>query len=157
MAAALLFATSSSMVLFLLSQHVASSFAHQSVAQVLSRTNVPVYLIKKLPPFYRGILTAWVQLKGTQANGSWVILHPHADPIPVVDLTAKVSYTLLTKATQTEHRCLAKFCDLNIPVTWNQAWSTLRIWHFVRWVQDTAWLTFYGTLPTARNQKCGLN
>ena len=131
------------------SRHVASSFANQSVAQVISRTNVPVYLIKKLAPFYRGILTAWIQLKGTQANGSWVILHPHADPISVVDLTAKVSYTLLTKATSTEHRCIAKLRDLNIPVTWNQAWSHLRLWRFVRSVQDTAWLTFHGILPTA--------
>ena len=103
------------------SQHVASSFNNHSVAQVLSRTPIPAYLVKKLPPFYRGIFTAWIQLKGTQADGSWIIPCPHADPIPVVDLTAKVSYTLLTKATQTEHRCLAKFRDLNIPVTWNQA------------------------------------
>ena len=50
-------------------QHVASTFSNQSVAQVLSRTPIRAYLIKKLPPFYRGILTAWVQLKGTQVNG----------------------------------------------------------------------------------------
>ena len=140
------------------SQHVASSFADQSVAQVLSRTPIPAYLIKKLPPFYRGILTAWIQLKGTQADGSWIIPRPHADPISVVDLTAKVSYTLLTKATQTEHRCVAKFRDLNIPVTWNQAWSSLRIWQFVRSVKDTAWLTFHGILPTAdRLVRFGMN
>ena len=49
---------------------------------------------------------------------------------------------------QTEHRCLAKFHDLNISVAWNQAWFRLRIWHFVRSVQDTAWLTFHRILPT---------
>ena len=141
-----------------LSQHVASTFTYQSVAQVLSRTPIPAYMIKKLPPFYRGIFTAWFQLKGTQANGSWVIPRPHADPIPVVDLTAKVSYTLLTKATQSEHRSLAKFRDLNIPVTWNQAWSYLRIWRFVRSVQDTACLTFHRILPTAdRLLQFGMN
>ena len=37
------------------SQHVASSFANQSVAQLLSRTHIPAYLIKKLPLFYRCI------------------------------------------------------------------------------------------------------
>ena len=130
-------------------QHIASSFSDQSVAQVLSRTPIPAYLIKKLPPFYRGILTAWVQLKGTKVDGSWVIPRPHSDPILVVDLTARVSYIMLTKATRTEHRCIAKFRDLNISVAWNQAWSTLRIWRFVRSVQDTAWLTFHGILPTA--------
>ena len=140
------------------SQHVASSFADQSVAQVLSRTHIPAYLVKKLPPFYRGILTAWNQLKGTQANGSWVIPRPHGDPIPVVDLTARVSYTMLTTATRTEHRCIAKFRDWNIPVTWNQAWGHLRIWRFVRSVQDTAWLTFHGILPTAdRLVRFGMN
>ena len=97
-------------------------------------------------------------LKGTQADGSWIIPRPHADPISVVDLTVKVSYTLLTKATQTEHRCLAKFRDLNIPVTWNQAWSTLRIWRFVRSVQNTASLTFHWILPTAdRLVRFGMN
>ena len=45
------------------SLHVASSFSSQSVAQVLSHTPIPAYLIKKLPPFYRGILTVWAQLK----------------------------------------------------------------------------------------------
>ena len=140
------------------SQHVASSFADQSVAQVLSRTHIPAYLNKKLPPFYRGILTAWNQLKGTQANGSWVIPRLHGDPIPVVDLTARVSYTMLTTATRTEHRCIAKFRDWNIPVTWNQAWGHLRIWRFIRSVQDTAWLTFHGILPTAdRLVRFGMN
>ena len=56
---------------------------------------------------------------------------------------------MLTKATQTEHRCLAKFRDLNILFAWNQAWSHLRTWRFVRSVQDTACLTFHGILPTA--------
>ena len=58
------------------SLHIASAFNNQSVVQVLSRTNIPVYLINKLPPFYRGILTVWVQLKGTQDNGWWVIPRP---------------------------------------------------------------------------------
>ena len=52
---------------------VGSSFDNQFVAQVLSCTRIPGYLIKKLPPFYRGIVIAWVQLKGTQDSGSWVI------------------------------------------------------------------------------------
>ena len=115
-----------------LSLHVVSAFNRQSVAQVLSRTNIPVCLKNKLPLFYRGILTAWVQLKGTQANGLWVIPWPHTDPIPVLDLTAKVSYSLLAKAVQTEHRCLAKFRQLNISVAWSHAWSSLRIWRFVK-------------------------
>ena len=32
---------------------------------------------------------------------------------------------------------------------WNQAWASLRLWRFVRAVQDTAWLSFHGILPTA--------
>jgi len=140
------------------SMHVASVFSNQSVAQVLSRPHIPVYLIKRLPPFYRGIFTAWVQLKGTQANGTLVIPRPHSDPVPVLELTAKVSYALLTTAAQTEHRCHAKFRDLHIPVMWNQAWSSLRIWRFVRSVQDTAWLSFHGILPTAdRLVRFGMN
>ena len=38
---------------------------------------------------------------------------------------------------------------LNIPVAWNTVWLSLRLWRFVRSVQDTAWLSFHGILPTA--------
>ena len=114
------------------SYHIASTFSNQTVVQVLSRTRIPVYLINKLPPFYRGILSSWEQLKGASANNQWVIPRPHLDPIPLSDLTAHVSYTLLTAANRIDHRSVAKFRDLSIPVEWSQVWASLRIWRFVR-------------------------
>ena len=129
--------------------HVATAFSNQSVVEVLSRAHIPVYLINKLPPFYHGILTSWAQLKGTNDNGSLVIRRPNVDPINLTELTAHISYTLLTAAHRTEHRSVNKFRELEIPVAWNQAWASLRLWRFVRSVQDTAWLSFHGILPTA--------
>ena len=65
------------------SYHIASAFSNQTVVQVLTRTRIPVYLINKLPPLYRGILSSWVQLKGASANNQWVIPRPNLDPIPL--------------------------------------------------------------------------
>ena len=129
------------------SYHIASAFSSQTVLQVLLR--IPAYLINKLLPFYRGILSSWVQLKGSFDNNQWVILRLNLDPIPLSDLTAHVSYILLTAANRIDHRSVAKFRDLSIPVEWSQVWASLRIWRFVRSVQDTAWLSFHGILPTA--------
>ena len=131
------------------SYHIASAFSNQTVVQVLSRTRIPAYLINKLPPFYRGILSSWVQLKGSFDNNQWVIPRPNLDPVSLSDLTAHVSYTLLTAANRIDHRSVAKFRDMSIPVEWSQVWASLRIWRFVRSVQDTAWLSFHGILPTA--------
>ena len=94
-------------------------------------------------------MSSWVQLKGASANNQWVIPHPNLDPIPLPELTAKIGYSLLTNANSVEHRSVAKFRDLNIPVAWNTVWLSLRLWRFVRSVQDTAWLSFHGILPTA--------
>ena len=53
--------------------HVAAAFSNQSVVQVLYRVHIPVYFINKLQSFYRGILTSWVQLKGINDNGSYLV------------------------------------------------------------------------------------
>ena len=93
MTSAVFFSATPSLV-DIFSFHVAAAFSNQSVVQVLSRTHIPVYLINKLPPLYRGILTSWVQLKGTNDNGSWGIPRPSNDPIIITELTAKISYLL---------------------------------------------------------------
>ena len=62
------------------------------------------------------------------------------DPIAIKDLTARISYSLLARSNTREHRSVAKFRDM---------WASLRLWRFVRSVQDTAWLSFHGILPTA--------
>ena len=60
-------------------------------------------------------MTSWVQLKGTNDNGLWVIPRPRNDPLSHPDLTAHISYTLLTEANEIEHRSVAKFRHLAIP------------------------------------------
>ena len=131
------------------SYHIASVFSGQSVQQVLSRNQIPAYLIKKLPLFYRDILDAWVQLRGQLVAGSWVIPRPTGQSIDVTALTVRDSYSLLRRSSWVEHRSISKFCDLGVQVSWNTTWSSLDLWRFVRSVQDTSWLSFHGILPTA--------
>ena len=128
--------------------HVSLHFRHDSVADVLVRNPIPAYLVKKLPPFYGSLICAWIDLKGTQNRGMWAIPHPSGDFLPVEELTAKVAYQFLLKNHHVEHRSLEKFQDLGFAVQWQHVWASLSLWRFVRSVQDTAWLSFHGILPT---------
>ena len=131
------------------SHHISSVFSGQSVQEVLGRDRIPVYLINRLPQFYRGILHAWVQLRGQFVEGSCVIPRPPDSFTAVTVLTARTSYSLLQRSSRVKHRSVSKFRALGFSVTWTATWASLRLWRFVRSVQDTAWLSFHGILPTA--------
>lgn len=68
-----------------------------------------------------------------------MIPRPNLDCLPVVDLTARLTYSLLSNQQLVELRAVSKFC----------AWGSLSLWRFVLSVRDTAWLSFHGDLPTA--------
>ena len=94
-------------------------------------------------------MRAWLDLKGTRDGDVWVIPCPRSDPVPVSDVSAKMGYLFLSEYQHVDHRAIAKFAQLAIPVDWTSVWSNLRLWRFVRSVQDTAWLSSHGILPTA--------
>jgi hypothetical protein len=129
--------------------HVSLVFPHHDAIMLLSRDTIPVYLIKKLQPFYASLVATWVQLKGKCDAGLWVIPRPSVDPLPIDELTSSRCYSILSQYQHIDHRSLAEFRDLGIPVDWKRVWSNLHLWHFVRSVQDTAWLSHHGILPTA--------
>ena len=114
--------------------HVSLHFRHEAVADVLVHDPIPANLVKKLPPFYASLLCAWIDLKGNQNRGMWVIPRPSGDLLPVDELTAKVAYTFLLNHHHVE---LAKFHDLGLTVQWKHVWPSLPLWRFVRSVQDT--------------------
>ena len=105
--------------------YVSLHFGHP-VPDVLARVNIPAYLIKKLPPFYASVIRAWIALRGISDHGVWMIPRPSGDPLPVGELTARISYSLLSRSQHVEHCSLAKFRDLGIPVQWSSIWATLR-------------------------------
>ncbi len=128
------------------------------LSALLERDSIAAYRIKRLPPFYASLIRAWVSLRGRKDNGVWVIPRLSGDPLPVEQLTARFGYSVLSNYEHVDHRSLAKFCDLQVPVHWAQVWSSLRLWRFVRSVQDTSWLSFHGILPTAdRLVRFGMN
>ena len=94
-------------------------------------------------------MRTWLDLKGTRDGDVWVIPCPRSDPVPVSDVSAKMGYLFLSEYQHVDHRAIAKFAQLAIPVDWTSVWSNLRLWRFVRSVQDTAWLSSHGILPTA--------
>ena len=110
------------------SYHVASAFSGQTVQQVLGRDRTPAYLIKKFSSFYRGILKAWVQLRGQSIADAWVIPRPAGQFIEVTALTARDGYSLLRRSSWVEHRSVSTFRDLGLSVNWSTMWSSLHIW-----------------------------
>jgi hypothetical protein len=137
--------------------HVEAVF-HVHPTAVLSRESIPAYLIKRLPAFYASLLRVWADLHGRKEQGIWVIPRPSGDPLPVAELTAALGYSFLSRHQVVEHRSVAKFRDWGIGVSWPSVWASLRLWRFVRSVQDTAWLTFHGILPTSdRLVRFGMN
>ena len=138
--------------------HVSLIFVNEDVKSLFSRDSIPAYKIKRLPPFYASIVRSWVELKGHCNNNNWVIPRSGMDPLPIAELSARFTYRHLAKSNHVVHRSVAKFEDLGIPVVWNRVWASLNLWRFVRSVQDTAWLSFHGILPTAdRLTRFGMN
>ena len=121
----------------------------QPVRDVLVRDHIPAYRVKKLPSFYAELIRAWLDLRGKQDSGVWVIPRPSGDPLPIREFTASIGYTFLLRLRHVDHHSLAKFRDLGLSVQWPEVWASLRLWRFVRAVQDTSWLSFHGILPTA--------
>ena len=120
--------------------HVSLVFPNHDVASLFSGDNIPAYRIKRLPPFYASLVRTWVDLKGTRDGQQWIVPHPGLDPLPVEQISARFSYSLLSQYQHVEHRSVGKFHDLGIPVHWKEVWVRLCLWRFVRSVQDTAWL-----------------
>ena len=52
--------------------------------------NVGVSRVKKLPSFYAELIQAWLDLRGKQDSGVWVIPRPSGDPLPISELTSSI-------------------------------------------------------------------
>jgi hypothetical protein len=138
--------------------HISSVFPNHDVASLFACDTIPAYRIKRLPPFYASLVRAWVDLKGTRDGQRWIGPRPGVDPLPIDQVSARISYSLLSQYQHVEHRSVVKFSDLGISVNWKEAWISLRLWRFVRSIQDTSSLSFHGILPTAdRLVRFGMN
>ena len=129
--------------------HVSMVFTNQDVTSVLARGSISTYLVKKLPLLYALIVRMWVDVKGMRDGRLWVIPRPSIDPLSIGELSAHSGYSLVSQYQHVNHRSLAKFRDWGFTVDWKRVWASLHLWKFVRSVQDTAWLSFHGILPTA--------
>lgn len=142
---------------FTLPAHPWTSFFHYFVFKIFSvrveallvQDSIPVYRVNKLPSFYASLLHLWVALQPSNASGQWLIPNPVGMDIEILKVSSKLIYQVLSAQQHVDHRALAKFRHWDIPVHWNNVWESLKLWRFVRSVQDTSWLSFHGILPTA--------
>ena len=104
-------------------------------------------VVRRLPPFYRMVLQAWLQLGGRWSANKWVIPRPSSTDIQLTALTARTAYVILGSSLETPHRCHKKFAHLNID--WKHVWPSLDTLRYLRPAADTCWLCAHGILPTA--------
>ena len=106
-----------------------------------------MYRLRYLPSFSASLLRLWSQLKGGCVRDQWVLLCEYSTPLPIDQLTSRFSYVSLSRFADTPHRCTS-FSALGFDVPWPHVWQLPDLWRFTRAVQDTAWLSFHGILPT---------
>ena len=90
-----------------------------------------------------------MQLKGRREADSWLVGHSEIVPIPLAELTAKRTYSVLLELSLAPHKAIAKFSEMQINVHWPSVWRSLSSWRFVPSVADTNYYHFHGRLATA--------
>ena len=121
----------------------------QDMETFFSRDKIPAYLIKKLPKFSQSIVHTWLQLKGHRDNSSWSVWKTNTVPLPLAELTARSTYSILLESSLTPHKAIEKFATMQIDVHWPSVWRSLLLWRFVRSAADTNYYNFHGRLATA--------
>ena len=116
--------------------------------KVFRLNRIPVYRLRYLPSFSASLLRLWSQLKGGFVRDQWVLFCEDLTPLPIDQLTLRFSYVSLSCLADIPHRCIAKFSAFGFDVPLPHVWQLFDLWHFIRAVQDTAWLSFNGILPT---------
>ena len=130
--------------------HLKRAFLAEPVNRVFGLSNVSKITLRRFPPFYRAVLTAWYATGGTQAFGAWIVPRPNADPLPLTVVTARSVYTILGCIHHQLHCCVAKVRELGIGhVEWPRVWKNLKFLRFSRPTLDTSWLVAHCILPTA--------
>ena len=90
-----------------------------------------------------------MQLKGRREDDSWFVGHSDAVVIPLAELTAGRTYSILLERCLAPHKAIEKFSSMMIHVHWPSVWRSLTLWRFTRSVADTNYYNFHGRLATA--------
>ena len=123
------------------------AFLAEPVSRVFNLRQIGTSTQRKLPPFYREVISAWLQVGGHHAPGGWVVPCTGADPLALSNITSRDVYTILVRDSGYEHRCVEKYSALG--VEWRTVWKNLDLMRHDRVALDTSWLVAHGVLPTA--------
>ena len=118
----------------------------EPVERIFTQKTIGEATLRTLPIFYRGVVQAWLDIKGNKTNSAWVV--PRTEPTPdtpLEHLTACIAYRQLSYLQLTPPRCVTKHPS----VEWPTVWSNLNHLRFTRPALDTSWLICHGVLPTA--------
>ena len=130
------------------SHHISKVFK-QDLDTFFARESTPAYLIKRLPKFYQSMIHTWMQLKGRREGTSWLVRNHNTVPLPLAEVTASKTYSVLLESSLAPHKAIEKFNVMQIDVHWPSVWNSLRLWRHIRSVADTNYYNFHGRLATA--------
>ena len=95
----------------------------EPVSRAINLRQVGYSTLRHLLPFYREVLSAWLQVGGHHAPGGWVIPRTGANPLNLANVLAREAYAILLGNKGTENRCVEKFSTLG--VEWHTMWKNL--------------------------------
>lgn len=108
--------------------------------------------LSSLPPFYRGLLSAWVAAEGSfSVTRESLIMGSFSceSPIAVAKATTKSVYSLHVANHSTMPNCVRHFAPLLGALYWHSTWDQLFWFPLDCPVIDLAWLILHGLLHTA--------
>ena len=120
------------------------------LGEVLSRSYL--YELSSLPPFYRGLLSAWVAAEGS-FSATWESLVASSfsceSPIAVAEATTKSVYSPLVANHLTVPNCVRYCAPVWGALYWHSTWDQLFWFPLDRPSIELAWLISNGVLRTA--------
>ena len=134
---------------FFFRRYLRIAFSGYNLDRILLLPSAPKYALDALPPFYRSVMTSWFALKRRLEHNEIIIDGPGTSECALASLTASFAYRTFRASQRTQHRCVESFRSLGFHVDWQQVWSGLHLWRFLRPVRDTSWLIAHRILPTA--------
>ena len=132
---------------FFFRHYLRKAFLAEPVLRVFGFPSHSPASLRKLPPFYRSIVSSWHHVGGCHhSDGSLAIVHAiNPSPITIENVSATITYKVLLTFELPTPRCKLHFPSVN----WSATWHSIHLCRFIRSTLDTAWKIAHGVLPTA--------
>ena len=126
-----------------------SVYSTDSINSILLRSSFNLSELKTIPKFYATVLLSWCALGEKSFSNEWSLTLPSGSSLQLKDLSAREAYYALLPLGVPVARCVLKYKEWDLsPSNWKHVWQNLKLWKFIRAVQDTNFSIAHAVLPT---------